>query len=343
MKNRYRKFRRGNVFWCHDSQTGKQTSLKTKIEHEAVQFLNIKNQPFQNAAYNLEMARTHLKFGDEMLAKRTWHDVFDHKITTTTGNTQIRWTTAAKDEAYDAIKNRVAVETKAEEFFQVMKSGTVSTSVFLRRLHNHARDMGWLLRDIIPKKMWPDVKFREKDPITANEHKRIVEREQNLEKKAYYEICWLVGGSQTDMAELKAEDIDWGTNTLTYFRHKNGSKSQMQIGPELASLLRSLPSSGFLFPKIAIGRESDRAAEFKHRCTGFGITGKTLHCYRYSWAQRAEVVGYPERYAMTALGDQSKAVHRAYAKNSDVKLPSLECFEKDMKEKIIALQPAIAA
>ena len=30
MKNRYRKFRRGNVWWCHDSQTGKQSTLKTK-------------------------------------------------------------------------------------------------------------------------------------------------------------------------------------------------------------------------------------------------------------------------------------------------------------------------
>jgi integrase len=343
MKNRYRKFRRGNVFWCHDSQTGKQTSLKTKNEHEAIQFLNVKNQPFQNAAFNLEMARTHLKFGDESLAKRTWHDVFEHKIATTSDNTQLRWTTAAKDKAYDAIKKLVAVETKAEEFFQVMKNGTVSTSVFLRRLHNHARDMGWLLRDIIPKKMWPDVKFLEKTAITADEHKRIIEREQNLEKKAYYETCWLVGGSQTDIAELKAEDINWEINTLTYFRHKNGSKSQMHIGPEFASLLRSLPSSGFLFPKLAKARESDRAAEFKHRCTGLGIVNKTLHCYRYSWAQRAEVAGYPERFAQAALGHRSKAVHRAYAKNSDVKLPSLESFEKDMKEKIISFQPAIAA
>jgi hypothetical protein len=36
MKNRYRKFRRGNVWWCQDNQTGKQNSLKTKSEDEAI-------------------------------------------------------------------------------------------------------------------------------------------------------------------------------------------------------------------------------------------------------------------------------------------------------------------
>jgi hypothetical protein len=94
MKNRYRKFLRGNVYWSHDSQTGKQASLKTKNEKEAVQLLNVKNHPYQNAAYNLEMARTHLKFGDETLAKRTWSDVFANKTESVNGNTRIRWITA---------------------------------------------------------------------------------------------------------------------------------------------------------------------------------------------------------------------------------------------------------
>ncbi len=71
MKNRYRKFLRGNVYWSHDGQTGKQESLKTKNPKEAVQILNVKNYPHLNAAFNLEMARTHLKFGDEMHPLRT--------------------------------------------------------------------------------------------------------------------------------------------------------------------------------------------------------------------------------------------------------------------------------
>ena len=43
----------------------------------------------------------------------------------------------------------------------------------------------------------------------------------------------------------------------------------------------------------------------------------TLHSYRYAWAERAKICGYPERFAQEALGHNSKAVHRAYAKRVD--------------------------
>jgi integrase len=52
-----------------------------------------------------------------------------------------------------------------------------------------------------------------------------------------------------------------------------------------------------------------------------------LHSYRYAWAERAKTVGYPERYAQQALGHNSKAVHRAYAKGALMKIPSLEDYK----------------
>ena len=56
--------------------------------------------------------------------------------------------------------------------------------------------------------------------------------------------------------------------------------------------------------------------------------GVTLHRYRYAWAERAKVCGYPERFAQEALGHNSKAVHRAYAKRALMKLPSLQEYEE---------------
>jgi hypothetical protein len=50
--------------------------------------------------------------------------------------------------------------------------------------------------------------------------------------------------------------------------------------------------------------------------------------YRYAWAERAKTCGYPERFAQEALGHNSKAVHRAYAKRALMKIPSLEDYEK---------------
>ena len=92
-----------------------------------------------------------------------------------------------------------------------------------------------------------------------------------------------------------------------------------------------------MFPYLQSVRGSDRATEFKQRCVGLGIQGVTLHSYRYAWAERAKVVGYPERFAQLALGHNSKAVHRAYAKNAQVTLPPLEEYEREHEQKVVPL------
>ena len=59
--------------------------------------------------------------------------------------------------------------------------------------------------------------------------------------------------------------------------------------------------------------------------------------YRYAWAERAKVVGMPERFAQAALGHNSKAIHRAYAKKAIIIAPSLEDYEaKAAQQKLVA-------
>jgi hypothetical protein len=53
-----------------------------------------------------------------------------------------------------------------------------------------------------------------------------------------------------------------------------------------------------------------------------------LHSYHYAWAERANVASYPERFAQEALGRNSKAIHRAYAKKALMKIPSLQEYEE---------------
>ena len=60
----------------------------------------------------------------------------------------------------------------------------------------------------------------------------------------------------------------------------------------------------------------------------------TLHSYCYAWAERAKTVGYPERFAQEALGHNSKAVHRAYAKQALMKIPSLVDYEQRAAVKV---------
>jgi len=100
-----------------------------------------------------------------------------------------------------------------------------------------------------------------------------------------------------------------------------------------------LPTTGALFPKLSTFKANDRANRFRRRCQRAGVSGVSLHCYRYAWAERAKVVGMPERFAQAALGHNSKAIHRAYAKKAVIIAPSLEDYE----QKAAGLSPVVTA
>jgi integrase len=329
MKERYRLFlRRKSVYYAFDNTTKTFQSLKTKDRAEATRLLMALNEAGKQPAMNLSLARVYLKHSDPMVSKRTWQHVLDEIIKLKTGPTQYRWQNAAKDKALDLVRDRLLIETQAEHFLAVLKKGTVSTNAFLRKTHNFALDMNWLPTVVIPRRQWPPIRYGAKRAITLAEHLKIIAAEVNPERKIFYQLCWHLGASQGDIAALTGEDVDWANNTVSFFRKKTGVPVLVHLGTDALSLLKDLPSEGPLFPYLSKVRPGDRATEFKQRCQQLKIQGVTLHSYRYAWAERAKTAGYPERFAQEALGHNSKAVHRAYAKRALVKIPSLEHFEK---------------
>ena len=329
MNERYRLFlRRKSVYYAFDNQSKNFSSLKTKDRTEAERLLLAMNESGKQPAMNLSLARVYLKHSDPSVSTRTWQTVLQYIINSKSGPTQARWQTASKDKAYDLIRNRLVIETHPEHFLEVLRKGTVSTNAFLRKIHNFALDMNWLPAPVIPRRQWPAIRYGDKRAITAAEHQQIVAAEVNSERRALYQLCWHLGGSQGDVANLKGEDIDWPNNTVSFSRKKTGTPVLVHLGSQAQNILKDLPSEGPLFPYLARVRACDRATEFKQRCKQLGIAGITLHSYRYAWAERAKSAGYPERFAQEALGHNSKAVHRAYAKRALVKLPSLEEYEK---------------
>jgi integrase len=204
--------------------------------------------------------------------------------------------------------------------------------------------MNWLPWPLIPKRQWPAVRFKDKRAITWDEHCKIVARELNPERKVFYQLAWHLGASQSDLAHLQAEDVDWQARIICFVRMKTRWRGQqppqIRFGKEVEEILATLPQVGPLFPYLQTVRAGDRATEFKQRCVGLGIQGVTLHSYRYALAERAKIVGYPERFAQLALGHNSKAVHRAYAKNAQVTLPPLEEYEREHEQKIVPLNNA---
>ena len=328
MKLRYRLFQRSNgIFFIEDRVTRKQASLQTRDHTAAQRIFNAKNESHQQPAINLQIARAYLMAVDPMVVKRSWQNVMAEIVKFKKDSTLYRWQTAVKDKAFDTIRALPLLETQAEQLLRVLEKGTVSTNVHLRKLHNYCMDMNWLPWPIIPRKQWPRVQYKEKRALSLAEHEAIIARETNRERRDFYKLCWHLGASQGDIAILLAEDVDWENKTISFFRKKTGTPVIVHLGPLALEILKDLPSAGVLFPYLSKIRSGDRATEFKQRCQGLCIKGVSLHSYRYAWAERAKVAGYPERFAQEALGHNSKAVHRAYAKHAQVKLPALEDYE----------------
>ena len=159
MKLRYRLFlRRKSVYYAFDDTTKTFTSLKTKDKAEANRLLMAMNEAGKQPAMNLSLARVYLRHSDPLVTTRTWQNVLDEIIALKTGPTQARWKSAAKDKAFDLMRDRVLIETQAEHLLAALRAGTVSTNAFLRKVHNFAVDMSWLPAIIIPRRQWPAIR-----------------------------------------------------------------------------------------------------------------------------------------------------------------------------------------
>jgi len=325
------------VFYLKSKITGEQTSLRTNNKQEAQRILQAHNEAESQPQFNVALARVYLNGADPKLATRTWQEVMEHIVMRKKDETKRRWEVAIKDENFDCIRNLRVAETRPEHFDKALADGKVSSNVYLRRIHNHALGMEWLLKSVIPRLQWPKPVFKPKRAITGEEHAAIVGREMNAERRDFYELLWHTGAAQSDAAYLLAEDVDWNQRTICYSRKKlkgraNIKPALIRFGAEVETILRRRPQTGALFPYLRTVRPGDRASEFRQRVMGLEIEGVTLHSYRYAWAERALKCGYPERFAQQALGHNSKAVHHAYAKHAEVTVPSLDEWEKQWKD-----------
>jgi len=347
MQERYRLYRRGNgIYYLEEVATRKQESLKTKHRSEAMGLLSARNQASAHPTLNLALARTYLLGRSPELLTRTWKDVIADVEKSYHGSTLERWQRFAKSAPVNSLLKLPLVETEASHLLAVLRhpGAGSSTNVWLRRLHNYAMDLSWLLAPVLVRKAWPPVRYKARRGITAKEHARIIAQEQNVERRLYYEMLWETGGAQSDIAALRRENVDEQEGLLSFHRMKLDGKgsepAQLRIGTRIAALLQDLPKEGLLFPRIANDLNKHRSTEFRRRCRLAGVAGKTLHCYRYGWAERACEAGMPEREAMAHLGHKSAAIHRAYAKRAKHVTMPLEFYEEQRQKKIVAFQAA---
>lgn len=335
MKKAFRLYRRKKgVFYAQDCSTGARTSLGTKDRCEAQKLLQAKNESVEQPAFNLEIAKVYLRSKDPAFCKRTWDDVAALIDAAYMGATKKRFAKFVKSAPMTLLRQIKLVDTTADDMLGVLthhRAG-VSTNVQLRILHNRALDLGWLLHPALSRKAWPPLRYKKRRAITHAQHLKILAVTKRDDFRRFLELLWETGGSQTDIASLTAENVDWTNRRLFYERVKLDCKDQgracIVIGSKLEAILHQLPSSGQLFPQLARQSEGTRAAIFWKLREAAGVEkGIVLHSYRYTWAERAKAAGMPEREAMAHLGHGSKAVHRAYARAADRVTMPLEHYE----------------
>jgi len=262
-----------------------------------------------------------------------------------TGATAVRWGKFRRSAPLRMLENLPIYLTEANHLLAVLdhKKAGVSTNVWLRILHNRALDLGWLLAPVMAKRAWPKIKYGQRRSITAEKHDKIVASELMPDYSLFFQLLWETGGSQSDVAYLNAEDVNWSTRRLHYSRrklaNKGGGQASLVVGARLEAVLKQLPLSGPLFPRLRLLSEDERASHFRKVCLRVDISGVTLHSYRYAWAERAFAAGMPEREAQAHLGHGSKAVHWAYAQGAEVVSLPLEHYEAIKDKKLLAFPP----
>ena len=342
MKDRYRLFRRsGGIYYVRDTVTLRKQSLETDDVVKARRLLAAKNQAVEQPALNRSMAKAYLSGISPEFTTRTWTDVMDMYVRTGIESTRDRKERAFKSRPFALLRKVKIIDTEAIHLFAVLehKQSGNSTHHYLKRIHNFALHLGWLLSPVMAEAAWPTLRKQHYSALTTDEHNRIIEKEGNLERKLFYQLLWETGGSQSDIANLSWENVDGENSVLSFQRQKllnrGEGSSCLHIGPRIRALLDQLPQEGFFFPKIRLEEPKHRAAEFKRRCRTLKIEGRVLHSYRYAWAQRARNAGMPEREAMIHLGHKSRAIHAAYAGGAQVAVLPLEFYEAQKEKKVI--------
>lgn len=253
MKCKYRLFQRHTgIFFIQDNETGRQESLRTRDKVQAQRLFHARNEAHQQPAINLQIAKAYLAAADPTFIKRTWREVMLEFVKVKSGTNRTRSDRAVAVKAFDPIRDMQLIETRPEHFLRILEDRKVSTNNYLRRIHNFAIDMGWLPWPVLPKRRWPAIHYGERRAITPEEHEVIVSREPNRELRAFLWCCWYIGGSQSDVAHLKADDVDWENQIVSFFRAKTGTAQILRFGKDLAEVLKDLPGEGLLFPTLAV-------------------------------------------------------------------------------------------
>jgi hypothetical protein len=178
MQDRYWLYQRENgVFYLQDKITCKQQSLKTRNAVAANRLLAGKNQSVELPMLNRSMAKTYLAAKSPELMERTWADVIAQYVNAGVPESRDRKERAFRSQPFMRLLKVKLLDTEADHLFAVLEHKKAGNAAhhYLRRIHNYALHLGWLLAPVMADAAWPAIRRKHFEAITEEEHLRILE------------------------------------------------------------------------------------------------------------------------------------------------------------------------
>ena len=203
------------------------------------------------------MAKAYLSAKSPDLLTRTWADVMEHYSVTGVESTRKRKATAFRSRPFALLRGITLMDTEAGHLLAVLQHERAGNSAhhYLRRLHNYALHLGWLLMPVMAEAAWPEVRKKKFTAITRGGASPDRGKRADAGAKLYYEMLGETGGSQSDIACFAL-----GTKLISQTRRsalvrrklagkESGGESLLRIGACIRKLLNQLPHEWLSLPK----------------------------------------------------------------------------------------------
>mgnify|MGYP001288599589 CR=1 FL=1 len=362
---------KGGVYYIIDKATGKSRSSKTTDKHQARELAqeqyNLTDNT--NAAFHMKCAEMHLAKCNPEWTINTWDMIAKRMINgprgrfggekkpRTIATAQSCWNNAC----WNRLRDKRVIDTVPNDFHQATKGVGIALVNFGKQLHNYATNHRLMPYPIMGTEMW--VKHQSKPrsrAVSEEEHHKILHyinstktdlwgqyikhhprtspKQWRDEWVNYLWFLWFTAASSSDAANMKAENIKWNENVLEYTRDKWVKPDEhapvrvaIAKGGQLEELLKRLPKSGNLFSLLSRTRVDSRSNRFRRIIDALGISGISIHGYRYAFAERAKRAGMSAEDRMANLGHSTFEMTNHYDKKAKVVPASIEVLDGGLK------------
>lgn len=173
-----------------------------------------------------------------------------------------------------------------------------------------------------------------RDALTLGEVEKLLESFNNIQDKAIIQLAIATGLRRTDVVNIKRNDINLTSGTLTYYEHKKRRTRTINI-PSKSTIhtinmhLNSCKKSKWLFPSPINTKEDKHISDrqiydiFNEHLDIIKIKRRPFHSLRATCIKLCELAGWKDRETAELTGDTVRVIQEHYQTPSDSQMELL--------------------